>query len=103
MLSIGPDRYHSLGGPFSSVRDYLRAHRRRFLVGLERQQGIDELKESFLDCLRDFVENHTHNISAAVEDVPIDAMHSDMGLRNTIVCSHTLVDIEAVIDWEIRR
>lgn len=47
-LSVGPDRHYRLGGPFTSVRDYLRAYIRSSLEALKRQQGIDEYKERFL-------------------------------------------------------
>jgi hypothetical protein len=99
-LEIGPDRHYGLGGPFRSVREYLRAYIRSSLVALEKQQGIEEYKERFLERIRDFVDNHMHSIPAIVEDIPIVAMHADMGLHNVIVCSQTYTDIRAVIDWE---
>ncbi|KAK3938220.1 hypothetical protein QBC46DRAFT_441228 [Diplogelasinospora grovesii] len=102
VLKIGPDRRHSLGGPFRSVRAYLHAYIKSSLVALEKQQGIDEYKERFLDRIRDFVGNrlHIHNIPAIVEDIPIVAMHADMGPHNVIVDSHIRTEIRAVIDWE---
>ena len=100
ILKIGPDRYHSLGGPFSSVREYLRAYIRSSLVALEKQQGIDEYKERFLGRIRDFVDNRMHHIPAIVEDIPIVAAHADMGLHNVIVSSQAPTEIQAVIDWE---
>src|SRR5699024_9621781 len=50
-LKVGPDRHHGLGGPFSFVREYLQAHIRASLISLEKQQGIEEYKEQFLDCI----------------------------------------------------
>ncbi|KAM5365753.1 hypothetical protein ACJZ2D_010822 [Fusarium nematophilum] len=100
LLSIEPDRHHGLGGPFSSVRDYLRAYIKSALTSLEKQQGIDDYKETFLDRIRDFVNNGLHNIPAVVENMPIVAMHSDMGPHNVIVSSHSRSDIKAIIDWE---
>jgi hypothetical protein len=100
MFSIKPDRHHGLGGPFSSVREYLRAYIRSSLIALEKQQGIGEYKERYLERIRDFVHNRLHNIPAIVEDIPIIAMHSDMGPHNIIVSSRTHIDVEAVIDWE---
>ena len=70
------------------------------LVALEKQQGIEEYKERFLDRVRDFVDNRLHNIPAIVEDIPIVAMHADMGPHNLIVSSQTPTEIRAVIDWE---
>ncbi|KAF2799240.1 hypothetical protein K505DRAFT_321309 [Melanomma pulvis-pyrius CBS 109.77] len=100
VLGIGPDRHYGLGGPFTSVREYLREHIRSSLIALEKQQAIEEYKERFLDRIRDFVSKHLHNIPAIVEDIPIVAMHADMGLHNIIVSSETHTEIQAVIDWE---
>ncbi|RMJ07737.1 hypothetical protein BHE90_006823 [Fusarium euwallaceae] len=100
VLRIGPDRHHGLGGPFTSVREYLRAHIRSSLVALEKQQGIEEYKERFLDRIRDFTNNHLENIPAIVEDIPIVAMHADLGPHNVIVSGQTHPEIRAFIDWE---
>ncbi|KAF1961701.1 hypothetical protein CC80DRAFT_522437 [Byssothecium circinans] len=100
VLGIGPDRHYGLGGPFTSVRKYLQAHIRSSLIALEKQQAIEEYKEQFLDRIRDFVDNRLHNIPAIVEDIPIVAMHADMGPHNIIVSSETHTEIQAVIDWE---
>lgn len=70
VLKIGPDRHYGLGGPFPSVREYLRAYIRSSLVALEKQQGIEEYKERFLGRVRDFVDSRMHNIPAIVEDIP---------------------------------
>jgi len=45
------------------------------------------------------VEGGMQNIPTIVEDLPIVAMHSDMGLRNTILSPTNRTDINAVIDW----
>ncbi|KAL2753551.1 hypothetical protein ACRALDRAFT_1035483 [Sodiomyces alcalophilus JCM 7366] len=100
ILSVKPDRHHGLGGPFSSVREYLRAYIKSSLVALEKQEGIEEYKERFLEQIRDLVHNRLRNIPAIVEDIPIVAMHSDMGPHNIIVSRRTPIDIEAIIDWE---
>ncbi|KAL9092996.1 MAG: hypothetical protein Q9165_004134 [Trypethelium subeluteriae] len=100
VLTIGPDRHHGLGGPFTSVRGYLQARIRSSLVALEKQQGIEEYQERFLDRIRDFVNNRLHNIPSVVEDIPIVAMHADMGPHNIIVSSDMHTEIRAVIDWE---
>ncbi|KAH9903823.1 hypothetical protein F4778DRAFT_100814 [Xylariomycetidae sp. FL2044] len=100
LLRVGPDRHHGLGGPFTSVREYLQAHIRSSLVELEKQEGIEEYKERFLDRIRDMVNNHLHNIPVIVEDIPIVAMHADMGPHNVIVSNQTHTEIRAIIDWE---
>ncbi|KUJ14302.1 uncharacterized protein LY89DRAFT_686780 [Mollisia scopiformis] len=100
VFTVGPDRHYSLGGPFDSVRDYLRAYIYSSLDALKRQQGIDEYKERFLQRITDFVEGGMHNIPMIVEDVPIVAMHSDMGPHNVILSPTTPTDIMAIIDWE---
>ncbi|KAJ8125628.1 hypothetical protein O1611_g8010 [Lasiodiplodia mahajangana] len=100
VLTVGPDRHYSLGGPFRSVREYLRAYIRSSFLALEKQQGIEEYRERFLERIRGFVDNRMHNIPAIVEDVPIVAMHADMGPHNIIVSSQTHTEIQAVIDWE---
>lgn len=48
----------------------------------------------------DFVENRLHNIPPVVEDIPIVAMHTDLGPHNAIVSSQTCSEIRAIIDWE---
>lgn len=99
-LKIEPDRHYGLGGPFSSVREYLRAHIRYILPCLERAEGIDEYKERFLSRIQTFVNNCMHKIPAIVEEVPIVAMHTDMGLHNIIVSAEQPTEIQAIIDWE---
>ena len=100
VLEIGPDRHYGLGGPFSSVREYLRAYIKASLVALEKQEGIEDYKERFLGQIRSFVNTRMHNIPAVVDDIPIVAMHADMGLHNVIVSSQKYTEIQAVIDWE---
>jgi len=100
VLTVGPDRHYSLGGPFTSVRAYLRAYIYSSLDSFKRQQGIDEYKARFLQRVTDFVEGGMHNIPAIVEDVPVVPMHSDMGPHNVILSLTTSTDIMAIIDWE---
>ncbi|KAL6919058.1 hypothetical protein FSST1_003084 [Fusarium sambucinum] len=99
-LRIGPDRHYSLGGPFSSVREYLRAYINASLVSLEKQQGIYEYKALYLTRIRNFVSNSLHNIPHIVEQIPVVLSHSDMGPHNIIVSSEDNTDIKAIIDWE---
>lgn len=99
-LRIGPDRHYSLGGPYHSVREYLQAYIRYSLFSLEKHQGIEEYKRQYMDRIRDFVNNSLHHIRAVVEDIPIVAMHADMGLHNVIVSSQKPTEIQAIIDWE---
>ena len=99
-LRIGPDRHYNLGGPFNSVREYLRAHIRSSFTALEKQDGVDEYKAKYLGRIGEFLDRHEYDIPAIVEDIPIVAMHSDMGLHNIILSSQTPTDIRAIIDWE---
>ncbi|KAK0636618.1 hypothetical protein B0T17DRAFT_519523 [Bombardia bombarda] len=101
-FSIGPDRHYNLGGPFSSVREYLQAHIKSTLIALEKQQGIEEYKEQYLERIRDFVHNRmdVYKIPSIVEDTPVVAIHSDMGPHNVIISDHTPINIHAIIDWE---
>jgi hypothetical protein len=99
-LDIGPERHYSLGGPFTSVADYLRAAIKASLVTLQKQQGIDEYKSRYLPSITAFVETGMHNIPPVVEEIPIVPTHSDMGLHNIIVSESNPTDIKAIIDWE---
>ncbi|KAF3075889.1 hypothetical protein CFAM422_001429 [Trichoderma lentiforme] len=99
-LRVGPDRHHGLGGPFHSVRDFLRAYIKCCLVLLEKQEGIEEYKEKYLHRIRSFIDTRLHEIPAIVETVPIVAMHADMGPHNIIVSNQTPTEIQAIIDWE---
>lgn len=101
ILTVGPDRHYSLGGPFISVRDYLCAYLKSSLTALEKQEGIGEYKDIYLPLIRDFIETRMNEIPAIVEDVPIVAIHADMGLHNVIVSAETPSEIRAVIDWEL--
>ena len=100
VLDVGPDRHYNLGGPFTTVRDYLRAYICSSLDSFKRQQGIDEYKARFLQRVTDFVEGGMHNIPAIVEDIPVVAVHSEMGPHNVILSPTTPTDIKAIIDWE---
>lgn len=100
VFTIGPERHHGLGGPFTSIRDYLRAYICSSLDAFKRQQGIDEYKTRFLQRVTDFVQGSMHNIPAIVEHVPVVAIHSDMGPHNVILSPTTPTDIMAIIDWE---
>lgn len=100
ILNVGPDRHYSLGGPFTSVRDYLRAYICSALDAFKRQQGIEEYKARFLQRVTDFVEHDMHYIPAIVEEIPVVAVHADMGPHNVILSPITSTDIKAIIDWE---
>jgi len=99
-LTIGPDRHYNLGGPFNTVRGYLRAYIRSSFSALAKQQGIDEYKGQYLGRIGEFIDRHEYDIPAVVEDIPIVAMHADMGLHNIILSSQTSTEIRAIIDWE---
>ena len=99
-LSFGPDRHYSLGGPFESVADYLRAKIHGPLELFRKQSGIDEYKERYLQRVTAFVETGMRNMPEGVEEIPVVAIHSDMGLHNIIVSGPEHNDIMAIIDWE---
>ncbi|KAL9095546.1 MAG: hypothetical protein Q9163_006504 [Psora crenata] len=79
-LTIGPDRHYNLGGLFITVRGYLRAYIRSSFSALVKQQGIDEYKGQYLGRIGEFIDRPEYGIPAVVEDIPIVAMHADMGL-----------------------
>ena len=99
-LSVLPDRHHSLGGPFKSVSDYLRAHIHGAFQSFQKQQGIEEYKSWYLQPVRDFVESGMPHIPTVVEEIPVVFSHSDMGLHNIIVSASDPSEIVAIIDWE---
>lgn len=99
-LRIGPDRSHKLGGPFSSVREYLRGYIKFSFATLERQEQIEEYKNLYLRRIKNFMDHHLNDIPAVVEDIPIVAMNADMGIHNIIVSSQNPTEIRAIIDWE---
>ncbi|KAI0099681.1 hypothetical protein GGR51DRAFT_576126 [Nemania sp. FL0031] len=104
VLKIGPDRHCSLSSPFRSIREYLRAYIRSPFLALEKQQGVEDYKERFLERIKDFVENRMRNIPAIVEDVPIVAMHADMGLHNVIfVSSAPYASLHRIIETLFRK
>lgn len=101
IVEVGPDRHHGLGGPFSSVREYLRAYIRSSLKALKKQQRIEEYKARFLDRIEAFVNTRLDTtIPSIVEDIPVVAIHADMGPHNVIVSEQTPTDIRAIIDRE---
>ena len=82
------------------MREYLQAHIKASLLALEKAAGIDEYQEQCLDRIQDFVATSLHQIPTVVENVPIVALHSDLGLHNVMVSSDTCTDVRAIIDWE---
>ncbi|KAL2830754.1 hypothetical protein BDW59DRAFT_158201 [Aspergillus cavernicola] len=70
------------------------------LVALEKQQGIQEYHKGYLDRIQAFVANHLNKIPAVAEDIPLVALHADMGLHNVIVSNHAHTLIQAIIGWE---
>lgn len=99
-LTIGPDRHFSLGGPFTSVRDWLKARLQHAFRSLERATGIDDFKEDYLASIKASVASHLDRIPQTVEDCPIVAIHVDMGLHNVLVSPDDRSEILAIIDWE---
>ncbi|KAI0396018.1 hypothetical protein F5Y17DRAFT_473489 [Xylariaceae sp. FL0594] len=77
----------------------------RCSLALEKQEEIEEFKEKYLVRIRDFVGTRTDDrlkakIPAIVEDIPVVAMHADLGPHNVIVSGQNYTQIQAVIDWE---
>ena len=101
VLDVKPDRHHGLGGPFSSVRKYLEAYIKSRLEALEKQEGIEEFKSTYLERIKSFVDTRLQNsLPTSVENVPIVFMHSDMGLHNVIVSDELQPEIKSIVDWE---
>jgi len=65
-LHVGPDCHYDLGGPFSSVRDYLRAFIHFNLKAFEKQEDVDLYKQRYLSRVKLFVETGMHNIPEIV-------------------------------------
>ncbi|KID73850.1 uncharacterized protein G6M90_00g000190 [Metarhizium brunneum] len=100
-LSVGPDRHFSLGGPFTSVREWLRARLQHAVTSLGRANGIDDYKEKYMASIQEFVDNMLDQIPQTVEECPIVALHVDMGLHNVLLSADDHKQINAIIDWEL--
>ncbi|KAL7902396.1 hypothetical protein HDV63DRAFT_410135 [Trichoderma sp. SZMC 28014] len=100
-LTVGPDRHYSLGGPFMSVREWLKARLQHAVASLGRAGGIDDYKEEYMASIQTFVDNRLDQIPQTVEECPIVALHVDMGLHNVIVSADDHKTINAIIDWEL--
>lgn len=100
-LSVGPDRHFSLGGPFTSVREWLRARLQHAVTSLGRANGIDDYKEKYMASIQEFVDNTLDQIPQTVEECPIVALHVDMGLHNVLLSADDHKQINAIIDWEL--
>jgi hypothetical protein len=99
-LSIGPERRYGLGGPFSSICQYLEAWLHRCIRELEEREGVEEFQEDVLPAIRQMV-NAGLNIPPKVEEVPIVISHDDMALNNMIFSSNEPHTLEGIIDWEL--
>lgn len=76
-LTVGPDRHYSLGGPFTSVREWLKARLQHAVASLGRASGIDDYKEEYMASIQSFVDNRLDQIPQTVEECPIVALHID--------------------------
>lgn len=99
-LTIAPDRHFSLGGPFTSVSDWLRARLQHAVASLERAAAIDDFKDEYLASIKAFVDSRLDQIPKTVDHCPIVAIHVDMGLHNLLVSTDDYTAIKAIIDWE---
>ena len=70
------------------------------LLRLAKQQGVDEYKGQYLGLIGEFIDRHEYDNPAVVEDIPIVAIHADMGLHNIILSSQTPTEIRGTIDWQ---
>ncbi|KAM3485677.1 hypothetical protein MY8738_001207 [Beauveria namnaoensis] len=100
-LAVGPDRHFSLGGPFTSVREWLQGRLRHAVSSLTRASGIDDYKDEYMPAIQAFVDNRLDRIPQTVEECPITALHVDMGLHNVLVAEDNHTEIKAIIDWEL--
>lgn len=100
-LSVGPDRHFSLGGPFTSVREWLKGRLRHAVSSLRRTGGIDDYKDEYMAAIQAFVDNRLDRIPQTVEECPITALHVDMGLHNVLVAEDNHKEVKAIIDWEL--
>ncbi|KAJ1326107.1 phosphotransferase [Microdochium nivale] len=100
-LTVGPDRHYSLGGPFTSVREWLKARLQHALASLKRASGIDDYKEEYMALIQAFVNDRLDQMPQTIEACPIVALHIDMGLHNLIVSADDHQKINAIIDWEL--
>ena len=98
---VGSDRHYSLGGPFTSVREWLKRRLLHEVDSLRRAEGIEDYKDEYMYRIQTFMDNRLDQIPETVEDCPIVAMHIDMGLDNIIVSAEDHTQINAVIDWEL--
>lgn len=99
-LAVGPDRHYALGGPFTSVREWLKSRIRCSISSLERAEGIDDFKDEFLSPLNAFADKHLDRMPQSVEECPVVFVHVDMGLHNVLVSADDHTNIKAIIDWE---
>jgi len=80
ILSVGPDRYNSLGGPFSLIADYLVLTFGRACSNLRERTGIDEYKSQYLPLLTGFVDaGYAQHSCCGRRGFPIVVLHQAMG------------------------
>ncbi|KAL8878194.1 MAG: hypothetical protein Q9198_003948 [Flavoplaca austrocitrina] len=65
------------------------------MTALDERQGLREYKKPFQDRIQALVDQHLDDIPLVVEDIPVVAMHTDMGLHNIIVSSETSTESRA--------
>ncbi|ATY59667.1 hypothetical protein A9K55_003050 [Cordyceps militaris] len=100
-LTVGPDRHFSLGGPFTSVREWLKGRLQHAVSSLGRTNGIDDFKDEYMAGIQAFIDKRLDQIPQTVEECPITALHVDMGLHNVLVAEDNHKEIKAIIDWEL--
>lgn len=69
-IAIGPDRHYSLGGPFTSVREWLGARLRHAVASLGRSSGIDDYKEEYMPRIQTLVDTRLDQMPKSIEECP---------------------------------
>lgn len=100
-VTVGPERRHRLGGPFTSVKSFLQAWIKHRVTKLQDQVAIDEFKERYLSRILQFVESSLDDIPADVEDVKLSLVHTDLSIHNMIFSESSMPVLHGVIDWEL--
>ncbi|KAJ5832424.1 hypothetical protein N7474_000735 [Penicillium riverlandense] len=99
-ISVGPERLHGLGGPFSSVTSYIQAWIKHRVNKLQTKQAIDEYKDKYMSRILRFTESSLNHIPVEIENVKLSLVHTDLGLHNMIFSESRIPKLKGVIDWE---
>ena len=98
--TVGVDSREDLGGPWRSVRAFLRAFLRWRLRGLRDQNGIDEYKDTYLEPIAHGVDTVLATLSPTLDDLPVVLNHADLGLHRLVFSDEAAPRLRAVLGWE---